>query len=187
MSLFTRLASLKRNLFHRKRADADLDAELRSYADLLADENSADGATPAEAHRRAQIEFGGIEQVKENVRDSPRRPSTSKCSSAICVSPSATSAEIPASRSSSSSRSRSASAPTPPSSASADAIILRPIPVPNAGDVIVVDTAASKLSRYGGNSYLDYLDFCARSKSFESLAIAQQMSAGMNTSGCRAQ
>jgi predicted permease len=69
MSLFTRLASLKRNLFHRNRADTDLDAELRSYADLLADENCANGATPAAARRQAQIEFGGIEQVKENVRD----------------------------------------------------------------------------------------------------------------------
>ncbi len=69
MSLFTRLASLKRNLFHRKRAEADLDAELRSYTDLLADENRATGANPDEARRRAQIEFGGIEQVKENVRD----------------------------------------------------------------------------------------------------------------------
>jgi predicted permease len=69
MSLFSRLASLKRNLFHRKRAESDLDAELRSYADLLADENRAQGLAPDEAHRQAQIEFGGIEQVKENVRD----------------------------------------------------------------------------------------------------------------------
>ncbi|HEY2822189.1 MAG TPA: permease prefix domain 1-containing protein, partial [Candidatus Acidoferrum sp.] len=69
MSLFTRLASLKRNLFHRKRAESDLDAELRSYADLLAEENRAHGLAPAAARRRAQIEFGGLEQVKENVRD----------------------------------------------------------------------------------------------------------------------
>jgi predicted permease len=69
MSLFTRLASLKRNLFHRKHAEADLDAELRSYADLLTDENRAEGLTPDEARRKAQIDFGGIEQVKEQVRD----------------------------------------------------------------------------------------------------------------------
>ena len=69
MSLFTRLASLKRNLFRRKRAEADLDAELRSYADLLTDENRAKGLAPDEARRKAQIEFGGIEQVKEHVRD----------------------------------------------------------------------------------------------------------------------
>ena len=69
MSLFTRLASLKRNLFHCKRAESDLDAELRSYADLLADEHSANGVTPDQARRRAQIELGGIEQVKENVRE----------------------------------------------------------------------------------------------------------------------
>jgi hypothetical protein len=31
-----------------------------------------------------------------------------------------------------------------------------------------------------GSSYLDYVDFRARAKSFQSLAIAQQMSVGMN-------
>jgi predicted permease len=70
MSLFTRLASLKRNLLHRKRAESDLDAELRSYADLLADEKCAKGIAPDEASRQARIELGGIEQVKENVRES---------------------------------------------------------------------------------------------------------------------
>src|ERR1700722_5131791 len=70
MSLFTRLASLKRNLFRRKHAEADLDAELRSYADLLTDENRAKGFAPDEARRKAQIDFGGIEQVKEAVRES---------------------------------------------------------------------------------------------------------------------
>ena len=181
MSLFTRLTSLKRNLFHRKRADADLDAELRSYADLLADENSANGATPDAARRRAQIEFGGIEQVKENVRDVraghyiemffrdlrlafrnirkyPGFTIVVVLSLALGVGANVAVFSL------------------------ADALILRPLPVPHASDVIVVDTAASKLTRYGGNSYLDFLDFCARSKSFESLAIAQQMSAGMNTS-----
>ena len=69
MSLFTHLASLKRNLFRRKHAESDLDAELRSYTDLLTDENRAQGLAPEEAHRKAQIESGGLEQVKENVRD----------------------------------------------------------------------------------------------------------------------
>jgi len=63
-----------------------------------------------------------------------------------------------------------------------DAIVFRPIPVPHAGEVVAIDTAASKLTRFGSSSYLDYVDFCARAKSFESLAIAQQMSAGMNAS-----
>jgi predicted permease len=70
MSLFTRLAALKRNLFRRKQTEADLDAELRSYTDLLTDENRARGLAPDEARRKAQIDSGGLEQVKEAVRES---------------------------------------------------------------------------------------------------------------------
>jgi predicted permease len=185
MSLITRLASLKRNLFQRKRAESDLDAELRSYADLLADENRTSGASADEARRNAEIEFGGLEQVKENVREARaghllemfardlrlafrnirRKPGFTiivVVSLALGIGANAAIFSL------------------------ADAIILRPMPVPHASEVIVIDTAASKLSRYGGNSYLDYLDFCAQAKSFDTLAISQQISAGMNTSAAAA-
>jgi predicted permease len=181
MGLFTRLTSLKRNLFHKQKADRDLDDEVRAYAQLLSDENKTAGMTPAEAHRRAHIELGGVEQVKESVRvaraghllemfwrdlrlafrDIRKRPGFAiivVVSLALGIGANAAIFSL------------------------ADAIILRPIPVPHPGELIVVDTAASKLSRYGGNSYLDYIDFCSQAKSFDSLAISQQMSAGMNTS-----
>ena len=70
MTLFPRLAAFLRNLFRRQRAESDLDAELRSYTDLLTDENRARGLAPDEARRQAQLDFGGLEQVKESVRDS---------------------------------------------------------------------------------------------------------------------
>src|SRR3984885_16247949 len=69
MTIFARLAAFLRNLFRRKQIDSDLDAELRSYTDLLTDENRAQGLAPDEARRQAQIDVGGIEQVKEQVRD----------------------------------------------------------------------------------------------------------------------
>jgi hypothetical protein len=62
-----------------------------------------------------------------------------------------------------------------------DAILLRPLPVPHPHDLVVVDIAASRLTQFGDASYLDYRDFRSRSQSFESLAISQTMSAGMNT------
>ncbi len=62
-----------------------------------------------------------------------------------------------------------------------DAVLLRPLPIPNPHDLVVVDVAASRQLPFGGTSYLDYMDFRSRSKSFEKLAIAQIISAGMST------
>jgi putative ABC transport system permease protein len=64
-----RLKSLARNLLLHKRVDQDLDEEIRTYAELLADEKRDRGLAPEEAHRAARIEMEGIEQVKEQVRD----------------------------------------------------------------------------------------------------------------------
>jgi predicted permease len=64
----SRLASLWRNLVHKKRSERDLDDEVRAYAAILEDENVARGLPPEEARRRALVEMGGMEQVKEDVR-----------------------------------------------------------------------------------------------------------------------
>ena len=68
MPLLSRLASLRRNLFARPRVERDLDDELRAYLDQLTDEKRAAGMGAAEARRAARIELGGLEQVKEEVR-----------------------------------------------------------------------------------------------------------------------
>ena len=68
MSLLSRLASLRRNLISRPRVERDLDEELRAYLDQLTDEKRRGGLDPAEARRAARIELGGMEQVKEEVR-----------------------------------------------------------------------------------------------------------------------
>jgi predicted permease len=62
-----------------------------------------------------------------------------------------------------------------------DATLLRPLPVPNPHDLISIDVAASRLTQFGGSSYLDLTDFRSRSRAFEHLAISQSISAGMNT------
>lgn len=64
-----RLKILLRNLFRRQRTEQDLDEELRSYLALLTEEKIAAGMSPQQARRQAQIELGGREQVKEQVRD----------------------------------------------------------------------------------------------------------------------
>ena len=69
MPLFSKLSSLWRNLFHKTQIEQDLDEEARSYIEMLTEEKVKSGKTPGEARRAALIEFGGIDQVKERVRD----------------------------------------------------------------------------------------------------------------------
>jgi len=69
MTGLTWLASLWRNLFHRTRVERDLDDELHTYVDQLMDEKIRGGMSPAEARRAATMEAGGVEQMKEEVRD----------------------------------------------------------------------------------------------------------------------
>jgi putative ABC transport system permease protein len=63
------MTSFWRNLFRKTRRDEDLDAELLSYTESLAQEKMRQGLSCAEAHRAARLELGGIEQVKEEVRE----------------------------------------------------------------------------------------------------------------------
>jgi predicted permease len=58
-----------KNLRRGRKLDAELDDELRAYVDLLSDEYSARGYGADEARRAARIEAGGMESIKEHVRD----------------------------------------------------------------------------------------------------------------------
>jgi putative ABC transport system permease protein len=60
---------LWRNLFRRPEFERNLSEELASYADLLTQEKISRGIPPTAARRQALIEIGGIEQVKEKVRE----------------------------------------------------------------------------------------------------------------------
>ena len=182
MALLARLTSLVRNLFLKQRAERDLDEELRSYLELLTQEKIKTGMPTEEARHQARIELGGAEQVKEQVRDirashllenfgrdlrftfralgkKPGFAAVVALSLALGIGANAAIFSL------------------------VDAIILRPLAVPHPGDVIVIDIAASRLTRFGGSSYQDYLDFCNRATSFQALLITQQVSAGMNPAG----
>ena len=69
MQVFHRVGTLWRNLFDKQHVDQDLDDELRSYQDMLADENARSGMNLPDARRKAALETGGIEQIKEQVRE----------------------------------------------------------------------------------------------------------------------
>jgi len=56
-------------LFHRKRRDRELAAELESHLQLHIEDNLRAGMGAAEARREAFMKLGGVEQTKENYRD----------------------------------------------------------------------------------------------------------------------
>jgi putative ABC transport system permease protein len=57
-------------LFRRRSMQAELDAELRAHIEQQAEKYIQAGMSPEEAARRARLEFGGVEQVKEECRES---------------------------------------------------------------------------------------------------------------------
>src|ERR1700685_4870124 len=69
MPFISQMTSFLRNTFGKDRNDRELGAEVRGYVDLLADEKRRAGVKPEEARRAARLELGGVEQVKENVRE----------------------------------------------------------------------------------------------------------------------
>jgi putative ABC transport system permease protein len=58
-----------RALLRRDAVEAELDEELRAHFDRQVEKYIGAGATREEARRSALLEFGGVEQVKENCRD----------------------------------------------------------------------------------------------------------------------
>jgi putative ABC transport system permease protein len=69
MPLLPRLSSLWRNFFHKTWKEQELTEEIDAYLEMLIEQKINAGLDPAEARRAALIEFGGKEQVKEQVRE----------------------------------------------------------------------------------------------------------------------
>ncbi|QNI36408.1 ABC transporter permease [Edaphobacter albus] len=69
MNLWLRIRNILRNLLRKQQMEGHLDDELRAYTDMLADEKIAAGIPPHEARRAALAELGGIEPVRQKVRD----------------------------------------------------------------------------------------------------------------------
>ena len=62
------LKNALRNWMKQRRADAELDEEVRGYVEMLAEEKMRGGTNAREARREAKMDTGGIEQVKEQTR-----------------------------------------------------------------------------------------------------------------------
>ena len=64
-----RFLAAVRNLFAGRRADRETEAELESYAEHAADAYERQGLSRADAERAARLDLGGAAQVTEQVRD----------------------------------------------------------------------------------------------------------------------
>jgi predicted permease len=58
-----------RAVFRARRVERDLDDELAFHVAMETRANAQGGMTDAEAYRRARVEIGGVEQIKERSRD----------------------------------------------------------------------------------------------------------------------
>src|SRR5689334_2794821 len=61
-----------RRLFRKESTEKQLDSELRFHLERLTADFVESGMRPEEARRRARLEFGGMEGVKEECRESRR-------------------------------------------------------------------------------------------------------------------
>jgi predicted permease len=69
MKLWSLLKSAARNLLRKQQVESQLDEEVRAYVDLVTQERIAAGISASEARRTALVDFGGVEQVKQAVRN----------------------------------------------------------------------------------------------------------------------
>ena len=67
MPLLVKARSFVRNILLARRVESELDEEVRSHLEMLTEENIRAGMPAQEARRAAQIELGGIDQLKEQV------------------------------------------------------------------------------------------------------------------------
>jgi putative ABC transport system permease protein len=67
--MFNDLLFRLRSLFRRDAVESEADAELRFHFDQQVEKHIKSGRTRDEATRRARLEFGGHEQLKEEIRD----------------------------------------------------------------------------------------------------------------------
>ena len=163
-----------RRFFHRKQWDAERAVELESHLQIETDRNIEAGMSPADARTAAYRKLGNPARIREtiyemnsisvldtlwrdlrfSVRSLRKRPGfTIVVVLSLALGIGANTAIF----------------------SLVDGIIFRSLPVPNPGGLVTIDIAASRLTRFGASSYLDWVDLSTRSKSFQALTTRQDM------------
>jgi hypothetical protein len=67
--MYQSIRSWFRNVLHKSAVEQSLDDELRACVEILAADKAKAGLDPADAKRQALLAIGGLEAVKDRVRD----------------------------------------------------------------------------------------------------------------------
>jgi predicted permease len=177
MPLLAKARSLLRNLFSPGRLHVDLDQEIQAHLEMLTEENIRAGMAAREARWGAQIELGGTEQVKEQVREirmghwlqsvlsdcryalrqlrkSPSFTAVAMATLALSIGTNAVVFAV------------------------LNALILRPLNVPQAQSLYAVERGSDQAVNH---SFPDYLDLRQRNRSFDDLAAYNVAPVGLDT------
>ena len=71
--ILAELRSIVAGLLRRNRVESSMSDEMRFHVEAYTRDLIRSGVSPAEAERRARVEFGGIELYKERCREAPGR------------------------------------------------------------------------------------------------------------------
>ncbi|HLY42896.1 MAG TPA: ABC transporter permease [Terracidiphilus sp.] len=170
-------------IFLRSRTHDEMEQELRAHIQHRADDLEKTGISRAEAERQARVEFGGYEHFKEEcheqsganvvdslthdlryasrvLRKSPGFTMVAIMTLALGIGANAVVFSI------------------------LNALVLRPVNVPQAQNLYVIQPASTGSST---ESYPDYLDIRDRNRSFTAIAGYEMAPAGLNSDGTPAQ
>ena len=178
MNLLANLAARLRSVFRRGREDAETREELQFHLEMETEKNLRAGMDPREARRRAHARLGGVEAVREAVRDARgmrpledllrdlgyalrgtrRNPGftlAAVVSLAIPIGFNTTIFTI------------------------VDSLLFRPLPVVRPAELVDVHTSYPDGERYSTSSYEDYADLRAENDVFSDMAAHVPISAAI--------
>ena len=179
MSLASQIRAFTARLFHRQRLQRELDEELRAHVAHRADDLQRSGLNRPEAERRASIEFGGqIHYQQEShealgattvesflfdlryalriLRKSPGFTITAVITLAFAIAANAIVFSF------------------------ARGLVLRPLDVPNASQLYMIERGED---RSPIQSYPDYIDLRDRNRTFSGMAAADIAPVGLDSDG----
>ena len=175
MSLLANLVRRCRGLFRGGREDAEAQEELRFHLEMETEKNLRAGMTPRDARRRAHVRLGGVDAIREAVRDARgtrpaedllrdlgyalrgarRRPGFTLAAVVSLAIPIGFNSAI---------------------FTIVDSVLFRPLPVSLPAQIVDVYTSdPNNAEQYSTSSYPDYLDLRSENEVFADMAAHSPM------------